>query len=373
MRRTAMILGAACLVGMCAAAAAAESASPPLTAGRAADGADDLSQIRAELASLRQRLDAAPSAASAPETRGVADAVVNSVEDCQVRPSGFYGGGAIIWAKPHMKESFQATSLNGLNNSLTLEPFSFDFASSFRVWLGWQNEDGLGLRARLWQYRHGGNPFTETAAFPNFPGASVTTVIFPASISTQLPGDVLTTTNSLKVSTLDIEATQTLTFGSTEVLGGLGLRYAALEQANAGSVSRGGAVVQSLDWRREFYGLGITASADGRRPITPWGLSAVGSGRAALLYGQKTLQRTVVGDVTPAPMTGPATVGLPNADEVSGIFELGLGLEWRHSAGRLGTVAVQGLYEGQLWTDGGAPTLTFLGFEGFSLNVSLLR
>ena len=60
-----------------------------------------------------------------------------------------------------------------------------------------------------------------------------------------------------------------------------------------------------------------------------------------------------------------AAMGLPPV-----VVGLGVALLlWR--SGPLGDFFVEGAYEAQLWTDGGAPTITFAGFNGFSLALGL--
>jgi len=65
-------------------------------------------------------------------------------------------------------------------------------------------------------------------------------------------------------------------------------------------------------------------------------------------------------------------VQLNDADEVTAGFEIALGAEWKRELPNGRQLVVQGMYEGQLWTDAGAPTLTFLGFEGFSASAGMI-
>jgi hypothetical protein len=64
---------------------------------------------------------------------------------------------------------------------------------------------------------------------------------------------------------------------------------------------------------------------------------------------------------------------LEEADEVVGIGEFGFGFEWARTMGSGAELAVTGTYDGQLWAEAGAPTLGFLGFQGFGLGVELRR
>ena len=88
------------------------------------------------------------------------------------------------------------------------------------------------------------------------------------------------------------------------------------------------------------------------------------------MFGTKTINRTVLGDQSPQPAS--PFLSLEEADEVVGIGEVELGFEWSRPI-RCGQLNVRGTYEGQLWAEGGAPTLGFLGFEGFGIQVGLTR
>ncbi|MDP6553891.1 MAG: Lpg1974 family pore-forming outer membrane protein [Pirellulaceae bacterium] len=277
-----------------------------------------------------------------------------------------YTGFSFLFAKAHMKESFEATITNVVTPSLTLVPLDTDYEMTPRVWLGMTNDQGLGVRMTYWRYDHGGNAQTFVSDGINLPGATVTTVIFPAAIIAPVAGDVLSTSNQLATSTLDAEGTIDLQLGSLQMRAGAGLRYAKISQQMSALATRGGAPIGVLDWTREFEGIGPTISADARRPLLN-DVSAIGVLRGSLLYGEKSLQRSVIGDSTPVP--GPPIVQLDDVDEVTAGFEMALGVEWKREFASGHQLVVQGTYEGQLWTAAGAPTLTFLGFEGFSVSI----
>jgi hypothetical protein len=126
-----------------------------------------------------------------------------------------------------------------------------------------------------------------------------------------------------------------------------------------------------LQWEREFEGVGPSVYLDAKKRLGNTRLSGVVSGGGALLFGSKQLNRTVIGDQSPQPAA--PFLNLQDADEVVGIGEISLGAEWeaRMRGGR--SFRVRGTYEGQLWAEAGAPTLGFLGFEGFGIQVELAR
>jgi hypothetical protein len=353
--------------------------------GQAAQVEDDPVQQR--LAALEQEVAALRAAAGAGsgvvhaaswESRGESNRGANgcsrltscSAAKCK-SSAGIHGGAALIFAKPHFKEAFQISALNTGTGQQTLIPFSYDYGATPEFWLGMERADGLGVRGRYWQFDQGGTGITRISDGQTFYTANATTIIFPATIIANDPGEILRSDDNLKTQIIDFEATMRTQIGRMEIVGGGGLRYAALKQSLSSTVLDAGSnVIGLLQWTRDYEGLGPAVSIDLRRPIGNSGLSVVGKVNAALLFGHKDLNRTVVGDVT-TPSAAPF-LNLENADEVVGMGEVALGLQWRRML-RRSELVIGGMYQGQLWAEAGAPTLGFLGFEGFGLTAELRR
>ena len=283
---------------------------------------------------------------------------------------GLYGGYSFVFAKPHFKEAFQASVIDGVTGQLQLLPFQYDYDLTPRVWLGYYNPCGIGARASYWSYDHDGDPRSITATPTSVASAHALTVIFPATITAAVPGDVLTTTDELSTQTLDLEGTLPGHFGKVTVLMSGGVRYVRLEQNLASTVSTGGNPTQFLNWGRKFEGLGPTMGAEFHYQLGCSNWSLFGSGRGALLYGDKDLDRftNVTSAQTPTPYAS-----LHDADEVVGMGEVQLGAEWTLRTARGWNLLMRGTYEGSLWAEAGAPTLGFLGFEGFALTLGIER
>lgn len=328
-------------------AGVAPSDSPPVAAR--------LAELESEVAALKSRLDR-------PGDPGV-------VSLDTVSAGGFYAGFEFVFAKPHYKESFEATLVTPATGTVDLMPFAFDYEVSPRVWLGYEGSEGVGVRASYWQYDHSAHPVAMTPALGNAATAQAVTVIFPATITAALPGDTLTANNRLQLQTIDLEGTSRVHIGEIALLGGAGIRYARMDQSTTAAVTNSGVVTQQLNWSRRFEGVGPTFSAELRRPLGSWGLDFVSNARGAILFGNKDLSRFV----SPGSLSTPPVVSLHDASDVSGMGLAGLGIEWNRHLHRYGTTFVRGTYEGQLWTDAGSPTLTFLGFEGFTLALGLSR
>jgi hypothetical protein len=277
-------------------------------------------------------------------------------------------GASIFFAKPHMKESFQANILDVTTGTSQLIPLDYDYQASPRLWVAYQGSNDLGLRLGYWKFDHQANQFSQAATATQFPSANATTVIFPATITTAAPGEVLLVDNSLKVQTIDLEGTVPIQLGSVQLQGTAGIRYASMRQSFNASAS-GVFPTRTLSSIRSFEGTGLTVGLEAQKSISS-NFSLIGDVQGSLLFGEKTLARSVVGDVTPN--SPPPNVLLNNADEVSGIFELGLGIQWNVPVTDQADFFLQGKYENSLWTAAGFPTLTFLGFDGFSATAGLV-
>jgi len=124
-----------------------------------------ITELEAELASLRQELQPV-----------VGYEETDCVECCD-GSSGFYSGFALVFAKPHFKEAFQISVVNAATQQRTLEPFSYDYSPTPRVWLGYVGRNSLGIRANYWKYDQAGDSATyQTNGLTDFAGAHATTV-----------------------------------------------------------------------------------------------------------------------------------------------------------------------------------------------------
>ena len=175
--------------------------------------------------------------------------------------SGFYFGSSLVLAKPHLKESFQANILDPTTGAMTLVPFSTNYRTAPRAWLGFGSPSGLGAQARYWEYNQQFSPFTSTTTFTSLPGAQSVTIIYPAAILATTPGDVLSVTSGLEMRSLDVEGTQFYQLRSSQLLLSGGLRYAMIRQDYSATVQSGGVPISSLNWDRRLEGVGPIAGA----------------------------------------------------------------------------------------------------------------
>ncbi|MGI9519856.1 MAG: Lpg1974 family pore-forming outer membrane protein [Pirellulaceae bacterium] len=289
--------------------------------------------------------------------------------------SGLYFGAGIVLAKPHFKEAFKVSRLDTRNGVQSLIPFSYDYEVTPRLWLGLEKPSGLGIRADYWEFDHAGQEITAQSDGLNIYGAHAVTIIFPANIIAAAPGDTLFSTDRLRTQIFNLHGTMRARIGRAVGRISGGLRYASLTQTLSSRVTpapgQTAGIPSQLTWERNFEGTGPAASADFRIPFGCCGLAATGNAGGSLLFGDKSINRFVIGDVGVPP--APPLLNLIDADEVVGVFDMGFGMEWRRQMRSGGLLSIYGRYEGQLWAEAGAPTLGFLGFEGYGLGVDVRR
>ncbi|MCA8998274.1 MAG: hypothetical protein KDA80_14845 [Planctomycetaceae bacterium] len=290
---------------------------------------------------------------------------------CSPKSGGFSGGAALILAKLHFKEAFQTSTIDATTGTMQLTPFEYNYEANTRAWIGYSRPNGLGVRA-TYSYTDQTADAARLVATPTtFHTAQLLVVNIPAAINTTAPGQLLAVDSSLNTKIFDLEGTIELDLGDLDIVGLGGLRYAKLDQdANATVLDGLFTPLQHLGWGREFEGIGPSAGVEAHRSLGDTGFSLIGTGRIALLFGKKTLDRVVTpptGAIPPVPF-----VQLDSADEVTPIFDLSLGVGYERPF-RMATVLARATYEGQLWAEAGAPTLGYIGLQGFALQLGVER
>ena len=181
----------------------------------------------------------------------------------------------------------------------------------------------------------------------------------------------MTTQDALATRIINLYGTLDKSFGSADVSVGAGLRYAQLKQSLSAVVDNPAGPDASLNWTREYDGIGPSVTMEAKKRLACSRFSAVIGGGGSFLFGTKSINRTVLGDQSPQPASPFLT--LNDADEVVGVGELNLGLEWSTITARGTQLLMRGSYESQFWAEAGAPTLGFLGFQGFGIQAELRR
>lgn len=221
-------------------------------------------------------------------------------DDCPT--SNWYAGFDFAILKPHMG----ALSYNNGVTDIAVTP-EHDYTFAPRVWFGWDNAEGLGVRARYFNF--------DSDATQTFPPGSAT------AIGTQL-----------EAQTFDFEATQRGCLGNLQFQLGGGFRYANMETGISFPPDGGIGM--------DFEGIGPTVAIDIRRPFGSRGLALVGGARSSWLYGETDFHGTGNFNI-------PQSVTVE--DHMMQINELSLGVQWSRCLARGGQVSVAALWEAQAW------------------------
>jgi hypothetical protein len=295
------------------------------------------------------------------------------------RPKKWHGGpiagAAFVW----MRSDFEARTAFFVQDETepiatrTSAPFDFGHHGAPRVWAGWQDEWGFGVRVTgFW--------FSDSSAAQAV--AQADDVFFQALFVPEVPlmevggtaGDNITAVSSFEFYTLDAELIQELCFDNWHLMFGGGYRHGAVSQ-QYGAVGTAFGAEERLDVGRRFDGDGATAFGEVRLPVLgakdrrflgAASLSLFSHGRGSVLFGRSkwsTLR------VEPGPFV--QTARAAETDRIAiGELRIGAQVDFRPRHGKLLFAAVA--WESQ-WIQGlgNVTTLTAeqdLVLSGFSVS-----
>ena len=303
----------------------------------------------------------------------------------------FGGGASILFMRPRFESNpaYTVTSItsqgpgNPTRTSRQVTEFDYDFGTAFRTWVGFQGPGGFGLRAR-WFLLDQAAPALEVANNPLQPGGPVLArtvastspllaigpqTALPAVFAVQsqaaaAPPSRTTVTSNLRMSVWDVEGTLGgLTLGRADLVFAGGVRFADIRQQYAATLA--GFPAQYLVSEQAYTGAGPTIAAEGRAPVGLLGVTAYGSGRVSLTYGED--RHHVYG--TNLGLTPP--FDLASHDDTSfhkrflPAFDFEMGVEKAVPLGRFLAVVNAGVV-GALWpVGGGAQPNGNMGLFGF--------
>jgi hypothetical protein len=137
-------------------------------------------------------------------------------------------------------------------------PLDPDFETSRRAWIGWQRGDGLGVRARYWEFDHA---FIAPATIPPW------TSTFQVVVLGLRHPNVANVFHNWDAYTVDLEVFDTTNLNGLEVTWSAGIRYVEYEEVRGFSQSFaiGAATVATM---KQFSGIGLTAGLEVRRAVT---------------------------------------------------------------------------------------------------------
>jgi hypothetical protein len=279
--------------------------------------------------------------------------------------SSCYAGFAAVWIRPH----FHQDTAFVIDPTSTCVSRSFDrnFEITPRVWLGYTDCDGFGVRAQYWQYDHDADPQSIVGTATNTPISATVFSAVPNHVHSIFADadETLIAQHSLLLQAFDLEATKQFRRCRSSAVAGIGLRYARMEQEfNARVFDDGGAFAAQVVNQHDFEGIGPTASLWLHQQFgcSNWG--GYGSLRGSVLFGDRndTVSAVTVGD--------PTENHFYNSRDVMGIGEIGFGVQYSRCVTGNSIVFVRGGYEGQIWFDAGGPLSIDgnLGLEGLVLS-----
>ena len=305
-----------------------------------------------------------------------------------VFPCGWYVGAEAVWARPYFQhntayatEVFSTNTQGNENIAFTETPFHYDFEITPRIWVGYENECGFGVRARYWQFDHQSNEIT-------LRDPEVADVVLPVLIAgtsnvppiTGRTGDVITIQSSLEMHVIDLEGTQRFKWCCTDAQVALGIRIARIQQSYDAYLERSSNnnFAESGDFLRhstKFEGAGPTMALDLRRPVCCGGWSVFGGARGAILFG-KTDESFSYEVTTFGEGISVQDVQLDRSEyEVRAVGEIRLGVEWSHCLECGAELFAQASVEGQIWEGVGnsLDQSSDLGLLGFGLALGVHR
>ncbi|MCZ2344416.1 MAG: hypothetical protein LC104_21865 [Bacteroidales bacterium] len=321
-------------------------------------------------------------------------------ENLEQRSSGWTAGTGLYVVQPYFQNNPAYTIFTQQTLDTTLDarnPQTLTLSETARrvdvrhtmsaaplVWLGYENDNGLGIRVRAWGFQQG---TSQTAVLSPFAGAFnvstangqsvivasglLNTVSSATPLGLQAFGDTLsirygpettafTVTTKLALCVIDLEATQRFQSDDWGFLCSGGVRYANLDQSyNAYDAQSGSPLeLRTLQSTYRFQGGGPTAAFELRRTLGSRGFSAYGLCRGSIVFGEAEQNATFFGaqlrndDPNPQSASESRNRGIP-------ILDLETGVEYRCPLGNTSFFGQLG-FVGQQWFNAGSSSRSTL-------------
>lgn len=246
----------------------------------------------------------------------------------------WYAAAEVLYVKPRWDNNpaFLVTPNAGLSSAQ--RDFDYEFAATPRVLFGWENADGLGIRARWWFFSQ-----KDSVGFFD-PAPALATTAFPFS-GTPLVGAPATASSLLQMHVADLEVTQKLRAGRWAFDFAEGGRYTNLYQTYRANVI----TVENIFAPQRFEGAGPVVSVEANCRLG-CGFSLYSLGRGSVLFGHYSQTETTT--IAGAPVASYAA----SADRVVPVLEIEGGIEWDKPIGRMQLITQLG-FVGQTWFGAG--------------------
>ncbi len=291
------------------------------------------------------------------------------------RPRRMYAGFEFTFVKPRYENNvaFTLTESDGAGNDVISDAdFDYDLELTPRVYVGWQNVNGVGLRATWWHFDH--ESATASGTHPDNGFGNITHPSFgTVNIGTTQLNESFDAGSSLNAYTIDIEATKQTSFCGWDLGVAGGVRYAFAEQGYDAQLRNGASMLLGqIDYQQSVEGIGPTISLSASRQLTRR-TSLFSRARGSVLFGdgESRLEAGEDLDLT----TAFSTTRTTSRDDLLSIAEIQIGFKWQGDqlAHRVFTPFVAIAMEGQVWNGAGSATSEEgnLGFFGFTTNLGV--
>jgi hypothetical protein len=330
---------------------------------------DRLDQVEAQLVSLKMQ------GCGGCGDCGTSCGSCGSCSPCgaSVVPRGPYIGVSAAVVRPYLPQPlvYLQEPATGWQTCASV-PFELDSDVSPRFWMGYVGCDGLGARIRYWQFDQTGDVSFAVQ------DAGIVANVGPYWEDWDLRDGDVAINFGIELHAVDLEVTQDFRFRSAVgVLSG-GVRYARVVQDYDAICTRLVGSMEDIQLEHVFEGCGPTVALELHRPVGCRGLALFGSFRGSALFGDVD---AIVKDLEYEQPNGPLLdnddVFTCSGENVAGVLEAQVGVEWTRRLSRGADLLVRLGYEGQVWYGVGSPTNPQggppLGFEGLIVDLGVSR
>ncbi|WP_164103480.1 hypothetical protein [Candidatus Laterigemmans baculatus] len=287
-----------------------------------------------------------PAPAHAAEPRG--DVTVTAIH-CEPVPQ-WSAGYDFVFAQARFSDHVglveQEEDLLGNSQSDALR-FEHDLELSPRVWIAYQTDADIGLRAAWWQLDSRAGSLAAQPAASGF-GEVSHPDLADVDLSSVVPDERLTAGSALELYAIDLEVTKAARLAEWSFLFAAGLRHAAIDQQHqwtlfnaAGDLAGDASLTQRLSGLGPTISLSSTRTAFGRLRLTA-GL------RASLLLAES---QTGLAAVEDADLATPFTTRVSDeGDDLLPILETSVRADWIGLETAYGRWLLGGGVEAQWWS-----------------------
>lgn len=318
---------------------------------------DRIAQLEAQLASMESRLQ------DFQDTDTYANSYVSA--SCCGSP-GITGGYDFLALSPHFSNgiSYQTRVIVASDSVVNTHGYPTDYNMAPRFWLGYQGDNGMGMRLRYSQY-------DQQLTNQTIDSIDATRTIFFDGLSAT-NGQIMSFGTGMELHVLDVDVTKDFEAWHGQLTVGAGVRYADLQYGYAARVTDNIGGLQFLsNGENTFEGTGPSAFVDFNTPIRQSRLSVIGGLRGSVLFGRGTDIDVVQRVIAPAALNA----SIERANRSTGVVDASLGLQYDRGI----TGGVDGFirctWEGQLWMDVGSPVQSGgdMSMQGLCIGAGITR